>query len=80
MSSTIHNSIDKIDIDRLDTIEREREMVYADPEFQQWCRDMKIGYMVQKREGINRANQMMDQWDKREVLLNYLPKWAIDMY
>lgn len=80
MSNTIHSSIEKIDIDRLYTIEREREEVYANPDFQRWCRDMKIGYMVQKRDGIDRANRMMDEWDKQESMLQWMPRWVMDMY
>ena len=53
-----------ITIDRLDTIERERENTMADKRFQQWCKDMKIGVMYTNREGINRANDMMRQWSE----------------
>ena len=34
------NTIENISIDRLDTIERERENTMADARFQQWCKDM----------------------------------------
>ena len=57
-----YNSIENISIDRLNTIEREREAVMADSQFQQWCKDMKIGIRYTHREGINRANDMMAQW------------------
>lgn len=53
-----------ITIDRLDTIERERETTMADKDFQQWCKDMKIGVMYTDRAGINRANDMMAQWSE----------------
>lgn len=56
------NTIENISIDRLDTIERERENTMADARFQQWCKDMKIGVMYTDRAGINRANDMMAQW------------------
>lgn len=56
------NTIENISIDRLDTIEREREKTMADARFQQWCKDMKIGVMYTDRAGINRANDMMAQW------------------
>ena len=56
------NTIENISIDRLDTIERERENTMADSQFQQWCKDMKIGTMYTHRAGINRANDMMAQW------------------
>ena len=56
------NTIENITIDRLTTIERERTATMADKEFQQWCKDMKIGIRHTHREGINRANDMMAQW------------------
>lgn len=56
------NTIENISIDRLDTIERERENTMADSQFQQWCRDMKIGILYTNRAGINRANDIMAQW------------------
>lgn len=56
------NTMDNITIDRLDTIERERTETLMTEEFQQWCKDMSIGVRVEKREGINRANDMMAQW------------------
>jgi hypothetical protein len=56
------NTIENISIDRLDTIERERENTMADSQFQQWCKDMKIGVLYTNRAGINRANDIMAQW------------------
>ena len=56
------NTIENISIDRLDTIEEERNATMADKRFQQWCKDMKIGVMYTNREGINRANDLMAQW------------------
>ena len=54
--------MDNISIDRLNTIEEERNATMADTRFQQWCKDMKIGILYHNREGINRANDMMSQW------------------
>ena len=39
------NTIDNITIDRLNTIEIERNATMADERFQQWCKDMKIGVL-----------------------------------
>jgi len=76
-----HSSIvENIDIDTLYTVERERESTYADPDFQQWCKDMKIGYMVQKREGINNANAIMEQWNTEWQDRKWLPNWITQMY
>jgi len=81
MNTSMNTIVEDISIERLDTIDREREMVYADPDFQQWCKDMKIGYMIQKREGIMRANDMMAQWSGplREGERLW-PEWVRRMY
>jgi hypothetical protein len=73
-----HSIIENITIDRLYTIERERENTIADPDFQQWCKDMKIGARVQKREGIDNANALMAQWNNE--VRSGLPQWIRRMY
>jgi len=75
---TQYNIIENVDIDTLYTIERERENTMNDPEFQQWCKDLRIGIMYTKRDGINRANEMMAQWTN-EVDTG-LPEWIRRMY
>ena len=75
------NTIENISIDRLDTIERERETTMADSQFQQWCKDMKIGVLYTNREGINRANDMMQQWSGSMSGSEQLtPIWIRKMY
>jgi len=71
------NTIENITIDRLTTIEKERETTMADTNFQQWCKDMKIGYMVQKREGIDNANALMQQWNNevQSGLPEFIRRW-----
>lgn len=70
-----------ITIDRLDTIERERETTMADKEFQRWCKDMKIGTMYTHREGINRANDMMAGWSAPLTEGERMwPEWIRRMY
>jgi hypothetical protein len=75
------NTIENISIDRLDTIERERENTMADSQFQQWCKDMHIGVLYTNRAGINRANDIMAQWSgsmsKGERLT---PAWICKIY
>ena len=67
------NTIENISIDRLHTIEKERETTMADTRFQQWCKDMRIGIMYRDRASINRANDMMKQW--HTDIQSGLPKW-----
>ena len=67
-------AIQHIDIDKYSSIEEERQKILSDKQFQQWCKDMKIGSRVEKRsEEMNRATELMQQYQ------NY-PKWVTRMY
>jgi hypothetical protein len=55
--------IEHIDIDTLHTIEKQREQTMADPEFQQWCKELRIGIMYKDRQPIHNANRMMEDWN-----------------
>jgi len=47
-------------IDRVHSIEKEREEIQSTKEFQQWCRTMNIGSRVHKVD--SRANELMVQY------------------
>ena len=65
--TTIHS----IDIDKVNSIEEERIKILNDKEFQQWCRDMKIGSRVEVKD--YRADELMQQYSE-------YPKWVQRMY
>ena len=48
------------DIDRVHSIEKEREEVMSTEAFQNWCKDMRIGSRVHKVD--SRANELMGQY------------------
>ncbi len=59
-------------IDRIHSIEKEREETMSTKEFQEWCTKMHIGSRV---HSINhRANELMDQYS------DYYPNWVKRMY
>jgi hypothetical protein len=62
-----NSSIVDIDIERYHSIEEERNKILNDKEFQQWCKDMKIGCRVEVKD--YRSNELMNQYT------NY-PKWV----
>ena len=74
----MHNSIEHIDINRLEQIDIEREITMSDPQFRQWCKDMRIGILYTEREGISNANSMMAQWNNE--VDSGLPEWIRRMY
>lgn len=59
------------DIDRIHSIDRDREETQSLIEFQEWCRSMNIGSRIVKRD--SRATELMDQYG------NYA-KWVKQKY
>ena len=72
MNSSIVNTLHSIDIEKYSSIEREREKILNDIEFQKWCSDMKIGSRVEVKD--YRAIELQAQYEA-----NY-PKWLARKY
>jgi hypothetical protein len=66
-SNSIVDTIHSIDIERYNSIEKEREKVMSDENFIQWCKEMNIGVRVEVKD--YRSNELMNQYT------NY-PKWV----
>ncbi len=60
-----------IDIEKYTTIEEERNKVLSDIEFQNWCKEMRIGSRVEVKD--YKSNELMQQYT------NY-PKWVSRLY
>jgi len=70
-SNSIVDIVHSIDIEKYSSIEKEREKVMQDAEFQKWCSDMKIGSRVEVKD--YRATELMQQYT------NY-PKWVARIF
>lgn len=55
-------SLEQISLERIKEIEQEREQTQLDPEFQSWMTQLNIGRLCINRDGIVKANQMMEEW------------------
>ena len=47
------------DIDRIHSIERDRERTMQDPKYIQWVKELKVSQLYTSRELIENANEMM---------------------
>jgi hypothetical protein len=56
-----------ITIERLEQIENERVNTFMDPNFRDWLKQFNVSRLCSKREGIDRANQMMEDWDTTKI-------------
>jgi hypothetical protein len=65
------NVVVDIDIDKYNSIEKEREKIMSDEKFIQWCKEMHIGSRVEVKD--YRSNELMQQYT------NY-PKWVALQY
>ena len=66
-SNSIVDIVHSIDIEKYNSIEKEREKVLNDIEFQKWCSELRIGSRVEVKD--YRSNELMSQYT------NY-PKWV----
>lgn len=64
-------SLDNISLERLQEIEQERAKTQSDPEFQSWMTQLNIGRLCVNRDGIIRANQMMQEWKMNSLNKTY---------
>jgi len=50
------------DIDKIDSIEKERENTMADPKYIQWVKELRVSQLYTNRELIHNANRLMKQY------------------
>lgn len=61
--STVHSIVNAYSsIERVHSIEKEREETMALIEFQEWCKSMNIGSRVHRVD--ERAGELMSQYDR----------------
>ena len=66
--------------DKLEQLHREREETQKLKEFQSWLSEMKIGSRIELREGKDRANEIMKQWDNEWQGRSRWPSWIQQIY
>ena len=70
-NSSIVHSIHSIDIEKYNSIEKEREKLMGDKKFIAWLKKYKIGSRIEVKD--YRATELMQQYT------NY-PKWVASKY
>lgn len=59
-------NLEQITIERLQEIEAERAQTQQDPRFHMWMKDLHVGRLYINRDGIIKANQMMQDYSKQK--------------
>ena len=60
-------SIKNITIEQWERLEQERLQTQLDPNFQEWMKQLNVSRMCRSRDGIDRANQIMEDWNHGKI-------------
>ena len=60
-------NISNISLEQWEQLEQERTQTQLDPEFQKWMQELNVSRMCKSREGIDRANHIMEEWDQNKM-------------
>jgi hypothetical protein len=56
-------NLERLDLEKYEVLEMDRNRTYADSKFQQWVSELNISQSYEDREGIVRANELNNQYD-----------------
>jgi hypothetical protein len=56
-------NLERLDLEKYEQLEMDRNRTYADTGFQQWVSQLNISQSYEDREGILRANEINNQYD-----------------
>jgi len=56
-----------ITVERLEQIQRERDLTMADQAYQRWMKDLQVGSRYIDRQLIHNANLAMQEWDSTRL-------------
>lgn len=56
-------NIDKVSLERLEQIEREREETQSDPAYHKWIAELNVSRSYSRQDGLHNARHMMSLWD-----------------
>jgi len=60
-------NIKNITIEQWERLEQERLQTQLDPKFQEWMKQLNVSRMCISRDGIDRANQIMEEWNHGQI-------------
>ena len=55
-------NLERLDLEKYEVLEQERNSTIADPLYQQWMSELKVSSSYSDREGIIRANELNRQY------------------
>lgn len=70
-------NLERLDLEKWEQLELERNNTLADPLYQQWMSDLKVSSSYSDREGIIRANELNNQYTYSVLGGNKSAKFSI---
>ena len=60
-------NLERLDLEKYEELERERNNTIADPLYQQWMSELNVSQSYEDRTGIIRANELNRQYDYKTL-------------
>lgn len=60
-------NLERLDLEKYELLERERNETIADPLYQQWMSELNVSQSYEDRSGIIRANELNRQYDYKTL-------------
>ena len=70
-------NLERLDLEKYEVLERERNSTIADPLYQQWMSELGVSSSYSDREGIIRANELNNQYEYSTLGKNKTPKFSV---
>jgi hypothetical protein len=70
-------NLERLDLEKYEVLEQERNNTFADTGFQHWVSTLKVSSSYWDREGIIRANELNTQYDYSNLAGNKSTKFSV---
>jgi len=70
-------NLERLDLEKYEVLELERNRTLADPLYQQWMSELKVSSSYTDREGIIRANDLNNQYTYSVLAGNKNTKFSV---
>ena len=70
-------NLERLDLEKYEQLELERNNTIADPLYQQWMSELKVSSSYTDREGIIRANELNAQYEYSTLGKNKSAKFSV---
>lgn len=70
-------NLERLDLEKYEVLELERDKTLADPLYQQWMSELKVSSSYSDREGIIRANELNNQYTYSVLAENKSTKFSV---